>query len=147
MYIIAVAVYVADQLLKWLVRTHLLVGQSAVIVPHVIGLLYIRNPGAAWSMFSNGRWVLSAIDLLVAIAVVYIKQKYKPTRLASLGMALLLAGALGNCTDRVIYGTVTDYLQFLFIQFPIFNLADMSIDAGVILLLWNGFRSQPNRVS
>lgn len=141
MYLIAVIVYAADQLIKWIVQTHLVIDQSVQVIPGFIGLLYIRNPGAAWSMLANGRWLLAGIELLVGITLIYVKQRYKPGRLASVGMGLLLAGTMGNATDRIISGTVVDYLQFLFIHFPIFNLADISIDAGIILLLWNAFRA------
>jgi signal peptidase II len=135
-YLLAAVIYAADQGIKWLVRTHLDLGQVIPVAPPWVVLTYIRNPGAAWGVLPGARWLLVLVALAVAGVVVYAERKRHPGALTQLGLGLVLGGALGNLTDRIAAGTVVDYVYFAFIHFPVFNLADVAIDAGAVLLLW-----------
>lgn len=144
-YLVAAVIYLFDQLLKWLVRATIPVGQAVPVIPHVVDFYHLQNPGAAFSIFPNQTWLFVLIALVVIVAVIYVQRRFRPGRLAEVGLGLLLGGALGNMTDRIVNHTVTDYVNFYTIHFAVFNLADASIDIGVILLLIYSFRpSQSN---
>ncbi len=139
-YLIALVVYGLDQWLKWLVRTHLQLDHGFPVIKNVLYIDYIRNPGAAWGILPHARWLLILIAIVVMAAVIYAQRRFNDSWLAKIGLALVLGGALGNLTDRVLTGTVVDYVYFSIINFPVFNLADSAIDVGVILLLWYSLR-------
>lgn len=134
-YGIAVIIYALDQWLKWVVRSTLSPGQAIPVWPRVLEIDYIQNPGAAWGIFGHDRWLLVVIALLVVAIVVYIRTRYRLGALTQIGLGLLLGGAIGNLTDRVIFSRVTDYIYVQIINYPVFNLADSAIVVGVILIL------------
>lgn len=140
-YVVAVIVWVIDQGLKWVVRTHMVQGQMIPVLPPAFYFDYIRNPGAAFGLLPNARWLLVLVALVVIAAVVYVRQKWRPGPLVQTGLALVLGGAIGNLTDRVVWGTVVDYVYFKPINFPVFNFSDVCIDVGVALLLIWAFTS------
>jgi signal peptidase II len=140
-YLLALIIVIVDQGLKWLVRTHLAVGHLIPVLPPVLDLYHIQNPGGAFGILQHFRVLFVLVALLVIAVVIYVDYKYRPSLWTKVGMGLLLGGAIGNFLDRIITGTVTDYMYLAFIHFPIFNLADMSIDAGVIILLIRSIQS------
>ncbi len=141
LYVLAVLVFGLDQFIKWLVQSNMLVGETIPVWPPIVSIHYIRNPGAAWGILDQAHWLLVLVALAVIAAVIWIERRYRPGALVSVGLALLLGGALGNLFDRVFSGTVVDYVYLQFINFPVFNLADVCIDLGVILLLWRSLRT------
>jgi signal peptidase II len=134
-YLIAIAVFALDQALKWVVRTHLHLGQGFPVLGDWVYIQYIRNPGGAFSIFPHAQWLFWLVAVLVVAAIIYVHRKYRPGVLARLGLGLLLGGAVGNLIDRVSSGSVVDYVYLKFINFPVFNLADVSIDVGILLIL------------
>jgi signal peptidase II len=117
------------------------------ILPDVFHFTYVVNTGAAFSLFSDGgvywlRW-LSLIVSLALMAMAWFGPRCD--RLEQLGYGLILGGALGNGIDRFIAGHVVDFLDFRLIRFPIFNLADVSINFGILCLLLAIFRASPPR--
>ncbi|GMA61814.1 signal peptidase II [Alicyclobacillus fastidiosus] len=144
LYIVAALIYVLDQLVKWLIRANLPVFHAVTIIPDVVEFLHIQNTGGAFSIFPNQIWLFVLVAVFVVVAVVVIERKYRPGKLAQVGLGLLLGGAVGNMTDRIIHHSVTDYVYFSIVHFAIFNLADAAIDVGVLLLLINSFRSPKN---
>lgn len=143
LYLVAALTILADQLLKWLVRSTLRIGQTVVVIPRVVAFLHLQNPGAAFSMFPHDWWFFVVIALVVALVVIIVHHRYRFDALSQVGLGLLLGGALGNMIDRLVLPghTVTDYVDFYTIHFAIFNLADASIDIGVLLLLISSFRN------
>lgn len=136
-YLIAVLVWVVDQALKWLVRTHMTLDHMVPLLPPAFYLDYIRNPGAAFGILPNARWLFVLVALVVIAAVVVVNRRWRPSWSVQLGLGLVLGGAVGNLTDRVVAGSVVDYVYFKPINFPIFNFADACIDVGVaVLILW-----------
>lgn len=131
--LLIVSVLFADQALKQWISHHLAVGETLFYNP-VIDLTYLKNTGAAWSMFSGQKWVLIIIAI-VAIGVLscLILKHYHQSLLAT-GLSLALGGAIGNLIDRVMYGYVIDMFQLEFISFPIFNIADIALCIGVLLI-------------
>lgn len=102
-------------------------------------LLY--NPGAAFSFLADGagwqRWFFTAIALVATTLIVYMLRKNPQQKLFCASLALILGGALGNVIDRVLYGHVIDFLLFYWRDwyFPAFNVADIAISCGAILLI------------
>lgn len=126
----------ADQLVKYWVVAHLAVGETAPLLPGFVELLRLHNYGAAWSSFSGMRYLLIALTsmLMVFLAVLLVKKIVRHP-LGLTAVTLTLAGGIGNLIDRIRLGYVVDMFNFQFISYPVFNVADMCIVFGVILLL------------
>ncbi len=137
-YPLAIFIAALDQLLKYLVLKNLAVGQSLTLFDHVLKLTHVRNTGAAFSLFVGFSPYLAAVGLVVAAAVIVLHHRLPARNLAlQLGLALILGGSLGNLLDRVTRRYVIDYLDF--IVWPVFNLADVAINAGVLILAYRLF--------
>lgn len=141
-YWVAVVVYALDQVVKSWVRGHMIPGDAVPVWPPVLYWDYVRNPGGAFSILPNQRWLFIVVAVVVAVCIIYIQRRYRPTRWTQIGMGLLLAGALGNLTDRMLFGTVVDYVYVQIIHFPVFNIADAAIDVGLAMLIISSFRSR-----
>ncbi len=123
-----------DQLLKYLATQYLASGGSVTLIPKFIGLNYILNPGAGFSILSgkvNFLIIITSIALLFIAYMLFIKKI--PNKIEQISFVLIFSGGLGNLIDRVLNGVVVDYFEFLFIDFPIFNFADILICCGVAL--------------
>lgn len=133
--VLAAAVVGADQLVKWLVRGHIALGEHVSLLPGLMDLTYVQNTGAAFSMFSAHPWLLTVLSavLSVAFAVVLVRRML-PHWTGMLAMALLLGGAVGNLIDRAVLGFVTDMFATTFIRFAVFNVADIGVVLGGVLL-------------
>lgn len=107
------------------------------LLPGILELRYLENHGAAFSLFQNGKIVFSivAVIAIVLIAVILLRtpaaRHYLPFRLCLVAVA---AGAAGNLADRLIYGYVRDFIYFILIDFPIFNVADIYVTCAAALL-------------
>ena len=113
------------------------IGDTIALWENVFHLTYVINPGAAFSLFaeSNGSW-LRWLSLAVTIGlIVYVWRSSRLPRLEQLGYGFVLAGAAGNGLDRFLFGYVVDFLDFRLIQFPVFNVADICINIGIICLI------------
>ena len=133
--IVAVALLIVDQWLKYWTTLHLAVGTGTQpLIPGVVQLTHIHNYGAAFGIFKNARWFFVALTLVFAVLIVVLLARRVIGGGFGRWMAVLvLAGALGNGLDRAVYGYVVDMFQLQFMKFPIFNLADIFIDVGAIL--------------
>ncbi len=131
--ILVIALIALDQLVKFLVRTYIPLQGAVPFLPHIVQLTYVRNTGAAFSLFEGHTWVLALVSALVAAGVAFLL--WKPVFRHPFGrvsLALVLAGAVGNLIDRVFIGYVTDMFQVLFMNFAVFNVADMCVVCGGI---------------
>jgi len=127
-----------DQWFKHLATKMLVDIVPVVVVPHFIGFNYVHNYGAGFSILSGKvdfLIVITAVALL-AIAVGIVAKKFD-NKIDEFSFVLILAGGIGNLVDRVVNGYVVDYLEFLFMEFPIFNFADILICTGVGLFILN----------
>lgn len=133
-----------DRYTKHWVSHHIALGNVIVVVPHVFAISHVMNPGAAFSMFSDSphpertRWMLILFSIVAAIVVFVILLRIgRRLTLTTVGLALVLGGAIGNAWDRIAYGTVVDFLQVHIVHYhwPDFNCADSAIVVGGILLL------------
>ncbi|MGB7444490.1 MAG: signal peptidase II [Coleofasciculaceae cyanobacterium] len=134
---------ILDQLTKYWVVGNFQVEDTLPLWQDVFHFTYVRNDGAAFSMFSGGgdwlRWLSLAVSLgLVALAWL----GPRLNTFEQLGYGFILGGALGNGIDRFVLGYVVDFLDFRLIQFPIFNVADVCINLGIICLLVASLRQR-----
>ncbi len=126
----------ADQLSKLAVRASLAQGVRRVLLPGALALNHVENSGAAFSMFSGHAWIISLLTgalLLGVAAYLFLGRGHSAWRRAAL--CLVLAGGLGNLIDRLRFGTVTDFIEVLFVRFAVFNVADICITCGAVLLI------------
>ena len=135
--IIAATVWL-DQLTKWLAVTFLQGNPSVPIIPEVFQLTYLENPGAAFGMLQNNRWVFLIVSTVGIIAVyLYLAIKRPSSRLLCLALSFIVGGGIGNMIDRVLLGYVVDFFDFCLIHFAIFNVADSFVCVGAgMLALW-----------
>ena len=135
-YVILTAALVGlDQLVKYLVLQHIELGAHVPFIPHVLELTYVQNTGAAFSLLSEHTWVLTLLSAVVSVGlVVAMAKRILPHWSGMLSLALLLGGAVGNLIDRALLGFVTDMFETTFVHFAIFNVADIGVVVGGILL-------------
>ena len=130
-----------DQLTKMWVRANLPEGAQLPLVPGWIHLEHVKNHGAAWGVLAGQKWLLIAFTIAVtALVISSAREVSRRGKLAAIGFGFILGGALGNLIDRVLYGYVTDFFDLdtpvRWLQtFPVFNVADSALTAGVILML------------
>ena len=121
--------------MKWWVRENISLGQSIPFIPHVMDLTYTQNTGAAFSSFSGMTWLLALVSLGASVVVaVLMARNFFPGKWGRLSLSLILAGAAGNLIDRALLGFVTDMLQTTFMEFAVFNVADICVVAGGFLM-------------
>lgn len=132
--LICIVIVGVDQFSKFEVVRTIPLGGEAPFIPHILSFTHIRNSGAAWSILEGKRWFFAVITVIAIVGVLYLFREYRgKSRVLSCGLSLILAGALGNLIDRVRQGYVVDMIRLDFINFPIFNIADMSLVIGVAL--------------
>ena len=140
-WLIAIAFLTIDQVTKYLiVQDFTEVGETVPLWENVFHITYVRNTGAAFSVFSGGvswlRWLSLVVSLgLIAFALF----GNRLSLLEQIGYGFVLAGALGNGIDRFLFGYVVDFFDFRLINFPVFNVADVAINLGIFFLLLTSF--------
>ena len=134
-FLLIAACVAADQTVKALVRASIPLYGSAELIPGVMDLTYVRNTGMAFSLFSRHTWVLTVLSAVISLVLIagLVKGFFRHPLGRSL-LSLVIAGALGNLIDRAVFGYVTDMFRTLFIAFAVFNIADICITVGGILL-------------
>ena len=136
-YLIFAIVWVAlDQGVKFLVRAAIPLHTSQTFIPGLFDLTYIRNTGAAFSILRSQTWLLTVLSgIAVVVLLVLLLRRTLPSKLGMLSLSLLLAGAAGNFIDRLAFGYVTDMFQTTFMNFPVFNVADIGVVVGGCFLV------------
>lgn len=136
--IAALLILIADQALKYYVTLHIPLDEGVVaFIPHVMSLVHYRNTGAAFSMLSGGgaRWAFVVLAVAFTAATVYIiLHRTIKSPMINWAMVLVSAGAVGNAIDRAFYGYVVDMFRTDFMNFAIFNIADIFICIGGFFL-------------
>ena len=138
-------IILADQTSKFSVLNKLGFENSKNIIPNLLNFTLVKNKGAAFSLFSNSTFFLTIISILVSFLLITIILKKPPISYwNSIGIAFLLGGTVGNGIDRLFKGYVLDFLELVPINFPIFNLADISINIALICFLIDIVRKHNN---
>ena len=136
-----------DRLIKILCLSTLNVGDSIVVIKNFLAITLVTNTGAAFSLFSSNTLFLIILSFIV-IGIIYfffIKDQ-KLSNFMQITYGILLGGIIGNLIDRIIYGYVIDYLNFSFINFPVFNFADICIVISIIILIINILKGDKHAV-
>ena len=136
---IALGAILVDQVSKAIIRSKLIELESIPVIPDVFHLTHTENTGAAFSLFSGQIEALTLVSVIATFLIIAFvlldKSDFSLFQVVMWG--LLLGGTDGNLIDRLFFGSVTDFLDFTIIDFPVFNFADVFIDvgaAGIIIL-------------
>lgn len=139
-----------DQFSKWLICEKLDTDQHYhyVVCKHLLNFEYVENRGVAFGMFSGKQVAISVMVVLVTLCIIYVIYiiEHTLTQLESVNAyrkfvslqvigLFMIAGSIGNMLDRLRYGYVVDFIQFDFIDFPVFNVADCYVTISVFVLL------------
>ena len=129
--IAAAGLLALDQWLKAWITQNLPLGEGMPFIPGFVELRTVHNDGAVWSSFSGQRWLLIAVTALIMAAVVYLLvRRIVRHPLGLCACFLILSGGVGNLIDRVRMGYVVDMFNFLFMDYPVFNVADICVVCG-----------------
>ena len=134
--IVAILILIADQGLKYWVTLNIPLDTGHVtLIPGVLELTNIHNNGAAFSILQHApHWIFVIFTVVfAAIAVFCLRRNVVHGKVGRWSVVLVLAGAVGNCIDRILSGYVVDMFNFLFVRFAVFNLADIFVVIGVLL--------------
>ena len=135
---IMVGAIFVDQITKWL-AVIFLQGNGSIGwagVDWFVHFRYVENRGAAWGMFSDQRWVFMTFSTIAIVAVLAFMFAKKPkNKLLCTALSLIVAGGIGNMIDRIFVGYVVDFLEFSFVDFPVFNGADCFVCIGAAMLI------------
>lgn len=126
-----------DQAAKFLAVTKLKPIGTHTLISGVLDLTFVENRGAAFGMLSGKRWFFVILTIIVAVIIViafFKMPKNKEYSLVRICLVLVLSGAIGNLIDRLFNGYVVDFLEVTFISWPVFNLADIYVVTGALLL-------------
>lgn len=142
-----------DQVTKFIARSRLEPGQPVTVIPGFLDLNLTFNSGAAFGVMPSWAPLFVIVALVAIYAIVRLKQARPGSRSLSIGLGLLLGGALGNLVDRLVSPTreVTDFLSLHLsyggrtYAWPTFNVADIAIVAGAVLVLWHVYVVEKNR--
>ncbi len=145
-YTIGVIVLILDQITKILTNIFIETGSSVKIIDGFFSLVNVTNTGAAFSILEGRTFFLVMLTLAVIVMILKMRKDFDDKRYVNVAFGFLMGGILGNLVDRLFLGSVRDFLKFRIFgyNFPVFNVADMAIVIGVILLVINIFRGESN---
>jgi signal peptidase II len=142
-FIIAILVLLLDRVAKWAVASNIALHDSIAVIPGFFRLTHVQNTGAAFGLFaeSSAQWKVGALvsfSILALVVVSALLWKHSHSlSTTTIGLSLILGGAMGNLWDRMLTGHVVDFLDFYVgtYHWPAFNVADSAIVIGAILLV------------
>jgi len=144
---IAAAIVVIDQITKYFIVQKFVLHETLIVTPF-FNLVRVHNTGAAFSMLADaGGWQRAffiGIAVAASVWVVWLLRRHPGQKLFCLALGMILGGAIGNLIDRVLFGSVVDFVQVHCAGyfFPAFNVADSAITCGAGVLIWDGLRPQ-----
>lgn len=136
--ILILAVIVAlDQLTKYIAVTKLMPVGRVTFIEGIMDFSFVRNFGAAFGMLQGGKWLFVVVTAVLAVGVFIAFKKLPKDRgnnLLRLSLIMILGGAIGNCIDRLLRGFVVDFFKTTFMEWPVFNVADIFVVCGAFLM-------------
>ncbi len=144
MLIIAIGTLLVDQISKIIVSSYLNLGESIKVIKNFFYITLCHNFGAAWGLFDNSK-IPIIIGTIIAILLIYhFIFCFKKNLRNNIAFGLLLGGLAGNLIDRIVFGYVRDFFDFFIFNYnyPVFNVADIAIVVGVILLIYAIIRGE-----
>ena len=138
--LISLIIILFDQFTKHIVnKNQSLINKDLIL----FSLDYVKNFGAAFNLFSGSRIFLSLVSLLITIILLYIiLRENKISNIDLFSYSFILGGTVGNGFDRLIRGYVIDFINLNFINFPVFNIADISINIGVLIIIYSFIKNK-----
>jgi signal peptidase II len=143
--IIVAAVIILDQLTKFIATRNLLLNHPFDIIGGIFSLTLVHNRGAAFGILKNQIYLFVFTSAFAVILIYSELRNNKHRTVYSVALSLILAGALGNLIDRLLFGYVIDFLDFHF--WPVFNVADSAITIGAVMLGWTLLFTKEKNVS
>ena len=142
LYFVSLSIFIVliDQFTKYLIfyNKKLFINKDFLLFK----LDFVKNYGAAFNLFSGSRIFLSLISIIFSILLIYLILKKNNLNVLDLfSFSFILGGTIGNGIDRIYRGFVVDFINLNIIDFPVFNIADVSINIGFIILLYNIFKN------
>jgi len=137
--VIVVGSVILDQWTKMLAVRDLMPIRSTVLLDGILGLRYVENTGAAFGMLKGQRWffIILSTAAIIAISIYLVKCRKTVPPLLGISLAMIVGGGIGNQIDRIANGYVVDFLEFLFMDFAIFNVADCFVTVGAFLVIFD----------
>lgn len=132
-WLTSLGVLLLDQFSKYWIMTNFSLGESRVLINHILNLTYVNNPGAAFGILAGKSWFFLICAALVVIIFSLYNHRFSPPGLVQFIMGLMVGGALGNFIDRWRFNAVVDFLDLGW--WPVFNFADTAIVCGGLLLM------------
>ncbi len=133
---------ILDRATKYLVTTHMLLGQTIPLIPNFFHITYVKNPGAAFGILAEKTWFFIVITIFILLALLYLAySEGRKSLFLTVTLGLVAGGAIGNLIDRVQTGLVIDFIDFRGIWPFVFNVADSVIVVGMILLAYHVLKS------
>ncbi len=126
-----------DQLTKALAVVYLQGEPSYPLWQDVLHFTFVKNPGAAFGMLSENRWIFMVLSTVAIIGILFYLFWFRPKeKLLVISLAMIAGGGIGNMIDRVLFGYVVDFIDFTLIDFAVFNVADsfVTVGAGILIL-------------
>ena len=134
-FVLVLVLVVIDQLVKHWVVASVALNTAHPLLPHVLALTNLRNNGAAWSILEGQQWFFSLVTVVALAVILYLFYRWRHNPRLLLPLSFILAGAVGNFIDRIQQGYVVDMFETLFVNFPVFNVADCCLTIGVVWLV------------
>jgi signal peptidase II len=132
----SIIIVLLDQITKKLISSSILYGDSISIIGDLLRFTYIKNPGMAFGIQVGNRIIFTVFALIACIVILIYLFRLKPENFwARFALASILGGAIGNLFDRIIYKEVIDFIDIRIIRWPVFNVADIAVTLGMILLI------------
>ena len=137
--VIVIGSVILDQWTKLLAVRDLMPIGSTVLLDGILGLRYVENTGAAFGMLKGQRWffIILSTAAIIAISIYLIKCRKTVPPFLGISLAMIVGGGIGNQIDRIANGYVVDFLEFLFMDFAIFNVADCFVTVGAFLVIFD----------
>ncbi|MDD4036567.1 MAG: signal peptidase II [Bacilli bacterium] len=137
LYFVGTFIILLDRVTKIIVMNLIELGESITVIPNYLYITYIKNDGAAWGMFSGNTIFLLFMTLITLIILLKVINEMDIKFINVLSYGLLIGGIIGNLIDRIIYGSVIDFIDtYIFTyDYPVFNVSDMAIVIGTSLLI------------
>ena len=134
-FILSAIIVLIDRGVKlWIVHA-LDVGQALEFLPGILRITHVENTGAAFSIFENMRWPLVVVSAIAVIVLIFVILMYRDGEAGRLAASFMLGGAAGNLIDRIATGRVTDMFEPEFVNFAVFNVADIFVTVGCFIFV------------
>ena len=133
-YFLSLGIIALDLVLKFVLE-----GVNTTIIEGVLSFVSVHNEGASWGIFSGARWAFVALAVAFLIGMIlfdiFYKKKFNANGWYRVGFACVFGGIIGNLFDRIAFGYVRDFISLDFINFPVFNIADIVLTIGCICIV------------